>query len=311
MGHIYILLHIFALAAGLWSAFSVRTKFRILRTEFLRHYFIFILLFLAVVFLRMSSRYIFTNLPGETLVNQPLFILLVSPLRIVIEAGMAFSFLKTLWALQGRTLPVALQRFLAGIFALYVSIFGFETAAFMRTSVSMRLTAVIKIFDASVLLAVLAPLVIIIWNRKKLNGQPAGKTVTAFSSLYLAGFILLPVFIWLPSPFNTLLISLVYIFINFLPEIWLRFFFPLYRGESRAEGETSEDLGFLSLRYGITDREKEIIHLIMLGKSNKEIEKKLFISHHTVRNHIHNVYEKMNVKSRGQLQYRIQRELDR
>jgi len=37
------------------------------------------------------------------------------------------------------------------------------------------------------------------------------------------------------------------------------------------------------------------------GKSNKEIEHQLFISPHTVKNHIYSLYQKAGVKSRGQL----------
>lgn len=36
-------------------------------------------------------------------------------------------------------------------------------------------------------------------------------------------------------------------------------------------------------------------------KSNKEIEALLFISYHTVKNHICNLYQKLGVKHRGEL----------
>ncbi|MCK5221877.1 MAG: hypothetical protein KAR14_09885, partial [Candidatus Aminicenantes bacterium] len=51
----------------------------------------------------------------------------------------------------------------------------------------------------------------------------------------------------------------------------------------------------------ITEREKEIIILILNGKSNKEIEDELFISLGTVKNHLYNIYKKLKVKSRTQL----------
>ena len=46
---------------------------------------------------------------------------------------------------------------------------------------------------------------------------------------------------------------------------------------------------------------KEIIHLLLKGKSNKEIEDELFISIHTVRNHIYNIYKKFGIKNRVEL----------
>jgi ATP/maltotriose-dependent transcriptional regulator MalT len=53
--------------------------------------------------------------------------------------------------------------------------------------------------------------------------------------------------------------------------------------------------------FHLTAREKEILELLIKGSSNKQIESDLFISSHTVKNHIYNIYQKLGVKSRGQL----------
>jgi len=60
-------------------------------------------------------------------------------------------------------------------------------------------------------------------------------------------------------------------------------------------------LGELCTRCGLSTREGEILALLLRGKGNKEIERDLFISPHTVRNHIHNIYQKLGVGSRLQL----------
>ena len=51
----------------------------------------------------------------------------------------------------------------------------------------------------------------------------------------------------------------------------------------------------------ISNREQEIIRLIIKGKSNKDIEEELYISHHTVKNHIYNIYQKLGINSSRQL----------
>lgn len=51
----------------------------------------------------------------------------------------------------------------------------------------------------------------------------------------------------------------------------------------------------------LTKREREIVLLLLRGENKKSIEKKLYISQNTVRNHIYNIYQKLGVKNRLQL----------
>jgi two-component system, NarL family, response regulator DegU len=50
--------------------------------------------------------------------------------------------------------------------------------------------------------------------------------------------------------------------------------------------------------HSLSRREKEILKLIAEGYVNKEISEKLFISIHTVRNHIANIFSKMECSTR-------------
>ncbi len=49
----------------------------------------------------------------------------------------------------------------------------------------------------------------------------------------------------------------------------------------------------------LTKREKEIFDLLILNKSTKDISYELNISEKTVRNHISNVMQKLNIKTRS------------
>lgn len=51
----------------------------------------------------------------------------------------------------------------------------------------------------------------------------------------------------------------------------------------------------------LTEREKEILNLLVDGFSNEEISNKLFISPLTAKNHIRHIYEKLHVHSRSQV----------
>ena len=59
-------------------------------------------------------------------------------------------------------------------------------------------------------------------------------------------------------------------------------------------------LDFIS-QYGISDRECEIICLVIQGDNYKRIGDRLFISSRTVKNHIYNVYQKTGVANKVQL----------
>ncbi len=51
----------------------------------------------------------------------------------------------------------------------------------------------------------------------------------------------------------------------------------------------------------LSQRERDVLKLIALGLSNDEIAVKLFISPHTVKNHVSNIYRKLGIDDRTQV----------
>lgn len=60
--------------------------------------------------------------------------------------------------------------------------------------------------------------------------------------------------------------------------------------------------------YELTPRELEIIHAVVDGNSYKMIAAQLFISTNTVRNHLRNIYEKLQVHSKSEVVARALKE---
>lgn len=54
------------------------------------------------------------------------------------------------------------------------------------------------------------------------------------------------------------------------------------------------------IKSPLSEREREILSLIVIGLNNQEISERLFISIQTVRNHIRHIYEKLHVHSKTQ-----------
>ena len=75
---------------------------------------------------------------------------------------------------------------------------------------------------------------------------------------------------------------------DFLDPALATFFFDKIRSEP------------LEVHDQLTKREMEIINQLSSGKSSAEISESLFVSVHTVRSHIKNIYRKLNVSSKSQ-----------
>ena len=54
-------------------------------------------------------------------------------------------------------------------------------------------------------------------------------------------------------------------------------------------------------QYHLTAREQDILRVLLKDKNNQEISDELFISVGTVKTHVHNIFQKVDVAKRSQL----------
>ena len=57
--------------------------------------------------------------------------------------------------------------------------------------------------------------------------------------------------------------------------------------------------------YGLTEREREVVDLVVRGFATKEISKTLYISEYTVQEHLSHVFDKVGVRGRRTLVKRL------
>jgi DNA-binding NarL/FixJ family response regulator len=89
----------------------------------------------------------------------------------------------------------------------------------------------------------------------------------------------------------------------------------VYRGESPMNGiiaakvldyfHRSHEKNSVFYESNLTEREKEILNLLIKGLSYKQIAGDIFISVETLNSHIKNIYRKLNVHSRSELASRL------
>lgn len=121
----------------------------------------------------------------------------------------------------------------------------------------------------------------------------------------LSFFILFPGLIHIPlllQKISHLYLELVFVFLFFASYALISFYFYFKCGLRAPLLQEYEDpfLNFVA-RYNITNRESEIIRLIILGKTNKDIAEECFVTVQTIKDHTHRIYTKVGVKNRIQL----------
>ncbi len=136
---------------------------------------------------------------------------------------------------------------------------------------------------------------------------PAGlqkRAISAFAILYLSGYLLLTLILIILPGSRVLLYALTVLYLAGIPLIWLpRFFDPAWRGSDLLAGNRAV-LDKITTDHSLTAREREVMEMLLQGRSGKEIADGLFISVSTVKNHTYNLYRKLDIGSRHEL-YRL------
>lgn len=127
------------------------------------------------------------------------------------------------------------------------------------------------------------------------------RSVRGLYGLHLMAFSLIVAAAWLdqPAAWHVLLVS--FLIVNLTPLVLLQPLLTHRRASPPVDPERDRALEAFTLRHGISRREREIVGLLLDGRTNSQIGDALCISTHTVKNHVYSVYRKVAVRNRVQL----------
>jgi DNA-binding CsgD family transcriptional regulator len=301
MDHLILLIMLLALMIGTWAAVDTLQLFKIHGSPLLRALVRYIVFLNAAVLLYLVTKYLYLNFPDSQFADpKSAFYAVVFFVATPIEIGLAYFYVIVTLGLREADSPRVLNRiFAAGLILVGMScVIGLTTYMntgsntwIMMTYMGVVSAAAIGILTASLRLA---------WLKSSEKSNRPSRSIRFFGGFHLLGYAVFFGSAALPDSFNLYVATSALLYLNAIPILWLHRFFSLHH----APFSSDENLGFMDAllkQRQISKREREIMELILQGKSNKEIEDSLYISYNTVKNHVYNLYQKLGVKSRGQM----------
>jgi len=282
------------------------------RRPFLKSLLKYILFYNGLVIVDLSYQYILANVFNYNmtlLVKYPALIVLLLSLVYYAEFGITFSLSQTVIRLKRREISITGK----WLFALWPAIFGLASVyglilLFQKWEYQVFYWVhAVWIFTMNIIiLSVLLKAVI-----EHTDEKTEKNLIRSFALIFFAGYTAFSIshldFYFFKTGIEGYYDPFILLLINLCPMLWLRFWYKRKSSPPEISENIEKKLDKFCEKFGISQREKEIIQQVMIGKSNKEIEKILFISHNTVKNHLYNVYQKVNAGSRSELIHLINR----
>ncbi len=258
----------------------------------------FIIYYNSTITLYLISKYLELNVSDQLSAGiLEALILLMILFLIITFFGMEYSIWKIATAFEGKKVSRKARWWIFSGLILIITYYLLETIFLHNIS---SLTFAAAIFGFSFLIEAGLLTRIMVYGRKNYM----------FSLVFLSR-IIFPAILYVILKFSfgdsvpdlvaTIYAFSVLVYQNLVPFIWFRFFFLPQSESLSIIFEQKQVFDSLIKKYNISERELEIIKLIIDGKSNSDIQKVLHISFHTVKNHLYNIYKKCGISTKYEL----------
>jgi len=307
MQHLLFGVYLCAFLIGFISIFYLRLQYNTYRFQFLKTYSYHILALNIVVLFMALTQYYYTNILNTVQATGLIKLQLVTDLLFLIQKGVEYLGILvityTLVSIHYQMLDQETRRMVKYIFIfiLIVSTFTYGVGvAYYLNDKDNLLRFFCDIFACFSFMVVICIYGLTLfkrhWDNYNLN-----ITIRSFLFFYLFVLSAFLILILFRIPYRNIYVSAVILLINLFSLLWSRNIIKREAQNKFSLNIKDSNIKHLVSEYNISNRELEILEYILKGYSNREIQKKLFISPHTVKNHNYNLYKKLGVSSRSEL----------
>jgi DNA-binding CsgD family transcriptional regulator len=303
MGHLIIFVSILILTIGCTVVYQGIQIYRAYRFPAVRAFVLYIAVYNLVGLMTTIAQYLIRNVGPIT--SDGMFILVIvvmGSIGFTLAAIEVAMFASTVWHLSGMTRAPRWFVYAYGfICTAWLSAFVAGIYRFFNVDDNRFLLGVHAGINLSlVVLDFLLPLYLLVKSRyvqpdrHRRMSQVFGFFFVSLSCLEISA-------LFLPTHWDVFVAMLSGLALNVCLLLYFKPFVAAYYGSQIRTAEPNLSLDKICAEFHFSARERDIVEMILKGKSNKEIEQELFISPHTVKNHIYHIFQKASISSRGQL----------
>jgi len=302
-----LLLYIFSLVIGLGTIFIALEIYKKYQVGYLSIYLYYLISFTISGFINLIGRFLAFSIlasgtPDSRMTINLMFGFLVFPFML----AALYFFINLMSELCGKRLSRIIKRGYLILSSLLILLLIVLTKNYLDTQELGLTTKVMSAINFGVICAYVASSLLCFLMAMRIGDDRQRVLAKTISACYFIAFFIGLIFPWeyiyqyWPN-IRPLPMVLLYFCTNLPPLLFLRHNLKKYFAEASTQLGGQAGMALFFSRYNLSQREQEVIRLMIQGKSNKDIESELFISLHTVKNHIYNIYQKLGVKNRLQV----------
>ena len=308
MQHVLIGFYIVTFITGFIAVYHMNARYTIYKYAFLKTYTHHILVFNLYVLSLAVTRYYYVNIVNTVGGVDSIPMQHAADALLLFQKGVeyfgmiviAYTLVKMLYQMQERTVENPIKYSFIFMLTLSTFAYGIGVTLFLNGEAHW-LDLFCDILSGIIFLPVIG---IFTFSSIRMNQVKTGHrefSTSIFLIFYLIALSILFLQNFVSFNHRNVFVAAIILSMNLFPMLWSTWLLKTKHRNNFSINICPENIERIVSEYNISDREREIFECILQGLTNKEIQKRLFISPHTVKNHNYNLYKKLGVGNRGEL----------